>query len=102
MAGSMYRRPSGLWVLRVYAGRDPLTGKKVWKSRTFQGTKREADRALAAFMSEQPSAQAPAPSRTFGELRGGRWCAFGPPSIPPVLERWFEARSGDWSPSWPA
>jgi hypothetical protein len=71
------------WVLRVYAGRDPLTGKKVWKSRTFQGTKREADRALAAFVAEQPSAQAPAPSRTFGEL----------------LERWFEAGSGDWSPS---
>ena len=32
MAGSIYRKPSGLWVLRVYAGRDPLTGKKVWKS----------------------------------------------------------------------
>ena len=56
-------------------------GKKVWKSRTFQGTKREADRALAAFVTEQPSAQAPAPSRTFGEL----------------LERWFEAGSGDGS-----
>lgn len=72
-----------MWVLRVYAGRDPLTGKKVWRSRTFQGTKREADRALAAFVTEQSSAHAPAPSRTFGEL----------------LERWFEARSGDWSPS---
>jgi integrase len=83
MAGSMYRRPSGLWVLRVYAGRDPLTGKKVWRSRTVRGTKREAERELAAFVTEQPSAQAPAPSRTFGEL----------------LERWFEARSGDWSPS---
>src|SRR3954451_11698746 len=83
MAGSMYRRPSGLWVLRVYAGRDPLTGKKVWKSRPFRGTKREAERALAAFVTEQPSAHVPAPSRTFGEL----------------LERWFEARSGDWSPS---
>jgi hypothetical protein len=44
---------SGLRVLRVYAGRDPLTGKKVWKSRTFQGTKREADRALAAFVTER-------------------------------------------------
>jgi len=32
MAGSMYRTPSGLWVLRVYAGRHPLTGRKVWKS----------------------------------------------------------------------
>ena len=30
----------GLWVLQVYAGRDPLTGKKVWKSRTVRGTKR--------------------------------------------------------------
>ena len=83
MAGSMYRRASGLWVLRVYAGRDPLTGKKICRSRTFRGTKREADKALAAFVTEQPWSQPAAPTRTFGEL----------------LERWFEARSGDWSPS---
>lgn len=66
MAESMYRRPSRLWVLRVYARRDPLTGRKLWRSRTVRGTKREAERALAAFVTEQPSAQAPAPSRTFG------------------------------------
>jgi hypothetical protein len=78
MAGSMYRKPSRLWVLRVYAGREPLTGKKVWKSRTFQGTKREAERALAAFVTEQPSAHVPAPfqdvRRAAGTLvRGQVW-----------------------------
>jgi succinate dehydrogenase flavin-adding protein (antitoxin of CptAB toxin-antitoxin module) len=49
-------------------------GKKIWRSRTFRGTKREADKALAAFVTEQPWSQQAAPARTFGEL----------------LERWFE------------
>ena len=79
----MYKRPSGAWVLRVYAGRDELTGKKLSRSRTFHGTKREAEKALAAFVAERPSPKPVAGPKTFGEL----------------LERWFEARSGDWSPS---
>ena len=55
----------------------------MWKARSFRGSKREAERALAAFVTEQSSSRAAGPSRTFGEL----------------LDRWFEARSGDWSPS---
>jgi len=34
--------------LRVYVGRDPLTGEKRWTSKT-EGGKREAQRALAAI-----------------------------------------------------
>ncbi len=79
----MYKRPSGAWVLKVYAGRDELTGKKLSRSRTFHGTKREAEKALAAFVAERPSPKPVAAPKTFGE----------------PLERWFEARSGDWSPS---
>ena len=79
----MYKARSGAWMLRVYAGRDPLTGKKVWKARSVRGTKRDAERALAVFVAELLTARPSGPSRTFGEL----------------LERWFEARSGDWSPS---
>lgn len=79
----MYKDKHGAWMLRTYAGRDPLTGKKTWKARSFRGSKREAQRALAAFVTEQFSSRPAGPSRTFGEL----------------VERWFEARSGDWSPS---
>jgi len=79
----MYKDKYGAWMLRAYAGRDPLTGRKMWKARSFRGSKRDAERALAAFVTEQSSSRPAGPSRTFGEL----------------LDRWFEARSGDWSPS---
>jgi hypothetical protein len=36
--------------LRVYVGRDPLTGEKRWTSKTVKGGKREAQRALAAMV----------------------------------------------------
>jgi len=70
-------------MLRVYAGRDPLTGRKMWKARSFRGSKRDAERALAAFVTEMSPGRPTGPSRTFGEL----------------LDSWFDARSGDWSPS---
>jgi hypothetical protein len=79
----MYKDRSGAWMLRVYAGRDPLTGKNLWKARSFRGSKRDAERALASFVTELSSARPTGRSRTFGEL----------------VERWFEARNGDWSPS---
>ena len=46
MKGYMRQR-GGSWELRVYLGRDPLTGKKRYSSRTFRGGKREAQSALA-------------------------------------------------------
>ncbi|HET9441708.1 MAG TPA: hypothetical protein VFO65_00210 [Acidimicrobiales bacterium] len=83
MAGSMYRR-GDVWVLRVYVGRDPLTGKKQWRSRSVPGTRREAERALAALVTELAAGIPPrATGRTVGEL----------------FEKWYEARSPDWSPS---
>jgi len=48
----MRQRGEGSWVLRVYLGRDPLTGEKRWKYKTFKGGKREAQRALAAMVAD--------------------------------------------------
>jgi integrase len=36
----------------VYAGRDPKTGSPLQEHRTFKGTKRDAQKALAAFVTE--------------------------------------------------
>lgn len=81
MAGHIIRRGDKL-VLRVYAGRDPLTNKRVWRSRTIPAVgERAAAKELAAFVTEVEGGQARTPA-TFGEL----------------LERWYEARAGDWSP----
>ncbi len=50
MAGSLrLKRGSDIWELRVYAGRDSL-GKVKHVQRTFQGTKREANRELARLV----------------------------------------------------
>ncbi len=44
-------------MLRVYAGSDPLTSREMWKARSFRGSKRDAERALAAFVTEQSSSR---------------------------------------------
>ncbi len=55
MAGSLRQRGEGSWQLRVHVGRDPETGRKRYAERTFHGTKRQAERALAALVAESES-----------------------------------------------
>jgi hypothetical protein len=52
MAGSMRERAPGVWELRVFLGRDPVSGRKEWTSRTFHGSRRGAERALARLVAE--------------------------------------------------
>ncbi|MEM9655415.1 MAG: tyrosine-type recombinase/integrase, partial [Actinomycetota bacterium] len=54
MAGGSLRlkREPDYWEMRVYAGRDPVTGKRRYASRGFRGGKRDANAALAAFVAE--------------------------------------------------
>jgi hypothetical protein len=58
MKGYMRER-SGAWELRVYAGRDPVTGRKRYLRRTVRGGKREANRVLAAMIVEADEHSAP-------------------------------------------
>ena len=81
MQGSMRRRGDS-WQLRVYLGRDPLTGEKRWTSKTVKGGKREAQRALAAMAAAADGNEVASASGTVGEL----------------LDRWFENASADFSP----
>ncbi|MDQ3640463.1 MAG: site-specific integrase [Actinomycetota bacterium] len=50
--GSMREKRPGYWELRVFAGVDPLTGQKQYRTRTFRGTKRQASSALAVLVTE--------------------------------------------------
>jgi integrase len=54
MSGGSLRlkREPDYWELRVYAGRDPVTQKKRYVSRTFRDGKREANKALNVFVAE--------------------------------------------------
>jgi integrase len=84
MAGHWRKRGNRI-ELRAYVGLDPLTGRKRYATRTIQLVgKREAEKALSAFVAELAGSHSSArgSGKTFGEL----------------LEQWFTARSGDWSP----
>lgn len=80
MRGHLRKRGGG-WELRAYAGRDPMTGRKRYQTRTLRGVgKREAEKRLAAFVTEVGHGVATA--GTFGEL----------------VERWYGVRVDAWSP----
>ena len=54
----MLERTPGTWRLRVFTGRDGA-GRPVQLTRTFKGGKRQAQSALAKFVSDVESGQAP-------------------------------------------
>ena len=48
----MRERTPGYWQLRVFEGVDPVTGQKRYRNQYFRGGKREAQRQLAALVTE--------------------------------------------------
>ena len=84
MAGSIRQRGKTSWELTVYVGYDRKARKRRYASKTVQGTKREAELALAKFVTEVSE--------------GGR-VATGPVSVNEVLKKWLEARKPQLSPS---
>lgn len=82
MKGFMRQRGES-WELRVYLGRDPVTGKKRYTTKTVRAGKREAQRALAAMVTDAERGLAPRTSATVADL----------------LEAWFDQASKDFSPT---
>jgi len=79
----MRQRGEGSWNLRVYAGRDPVTGRKVSVERTVRGTKREASKVLAAMVAEVDSRPVVSAGKgTVAELCR-EWLAHAAPSFSP-------------------
>ncbi len=78
------RRQGRSWQLVVDVGRDPLDGKRRQLTRTFHGTKREAESELAQFVAQVSNEGAPGSrATTVGEL----------------IERWWEHTLPDLSPN---
>jgi len=84
MAGSIRQRGKGSWELTVYVGYDQKTRKRRYDSKTVRGSKRDAEIALAKFVTEVSE--------------GGR-VATGPVSVEQVLTRWLDARKSQLAPS---
>jgi integrase len=83
MRGHIRERGKGTWELRVFLGRDPITRRDRYKTRTFKGGKKEAEKELRALLSTLDAGVVS--EGTFGEL----------------LERWYlvASTSKDWSPT---
>jgi integrase len=84
MAGSIRSRGKNSWQLTVYVGYDSKARKRRYASKTIRGTKRDAELALAKFVTEV--------------AEGGR-VATGPISVEGVLTQWLDARKAQLSKS---
>lgn len=61
MRGTVTKRGNS-WLLRLFLGRDPETGKQRRPTRTVHGTKKEADKVLRDWISEYESGRVVTPS----------------------------------------
>lgn len=82
MQGSLRQRRAGVFELRVYVGRDPISGKVRHRYETFHGGKRDAQRRLAELVAESDGMRAPVTAGTVGYL----------------LQEWFDGAVHEWSP----
>jgi integrase len=81
MKGSMRQRGSA-WELRVYLGADPVSGKPRYVTKTVQGGKREAQKALNELVVAAERGTIARTRTTVGEL----------------LDAWLELARADFSP----
>ena len=68
MRGSLRERRPGVWELIVQLPRDPATGRTRQVSRSVHGSKRDAQRALAALVTEVSAGKVAVSSVTLGEV----------------------------------
>lgn len=71
------------WELRVYVGKDPVTGKPRQRSKVFRGGKRAANKALTAFEAKLLGGELGGSTGTVGQLLDA-WLESGTPDITPV------------------
>lgn len=84
--GSLRKRPGrDAWELRVSAGRDPLTHRYRYVSRSFPGSKKEAEAALAQLLTE------------VSQGRGGYVGADA--TLAQLVEAWLELKRDSLSPT---
>jgi integrase len=77
------RQRGNSWELRAYVGVDPTSGRAKYLTRTFRGGKREADEALARFVTEVSGGGHAAKDTTLSKL----------------IRRWLDLVREDLSPS---
>jgi hypothetical protein len=83
MAGSVREVRPGVWEMRLYTGKDPLTGKKTQASRHVRASgKREAQAQSDRWAIELADGEAVVAAGTFGDL-AAQWIAVKQRRWPP-------------------
>lgn len=83
MRGTLREKYPGIWQLRVDAGKDPVTGRRLRASENFRGTKREAQQRLNIMVVEAEAGRYNGTSATFQQL----------------ATKWLELVEADLSPT---
>ncbi len=83
MHGSIRQRGAASWELRVYAGIDPDTGRRRYRTATVRGNRADAERGLANLIAEVRADRAVGATSTLSE----------------VLEAWFAIAAVSWAPT---
>ncbi len=73
MAGQIVARGRGKWLVRVFLGRDPDSGKRRYYNRTIHGTKKDAERYLTATLREKDLGVFVEPARMSLDAYLDRW-----------------------------
>jgi integrase len=66
--GTKRKKKDGVWEVRVYLGRDPVTGNPRQLSKTVRGSARDADDVLRDLIAKHGGASSDGVGATFGQL----------------------------------
>jgi integrase len=66
--GTKRERRPGVWQLRAYSGRDPVTDRPLQVTRTFRGSETAANKALAKLVSDVAEGKIESTTATVGQL----------------------------------
>lgn len=83
MTGSIRKRGTASWELRVYAGTDPETGRRRYQTKTVRGNKADARRELKALVARVEAIRATGSDSPVSEL----------------LEAWVATAVVSWAPT---
>jgi integrase len=90
LAGQIRKRGDRTWLVRVYLGRDPATGKRKWLSRTVHGTRRDAASLLHSLLRDRDLGKLTIPSgMPLGEFVE-KWLADVRGRVRPRTAAWYE------------
>lgn len=95
MRGSKREKRPGIWELRVYAGKDPETGKDRYVSRTVRGGVRKAESELAALVRAAERGEFSTKAGTFGHLLD-EWMRIVERDRSPLTARGYATKIDVW------